>query len=246
MDRKLLLAEIRTKDYTHAGEQEAIDITMNKFPKNTNRKLLDIGCGLGGTANYINIKKWGNIKAIDIKKDLIDYAKTTYPNIEFYHCNAINCSNLFLKETFDVIYHFNSFYAIINQEKALNEYYKIATNETKLLIFDYMVKKINNYKPPFQNDYEAFTPINYNIISKQLLNSGWNLEEFIDISENYIKWYKKLLSKIHTKKMDLIKKFGEKIYNQVLCNFTNLYNLLINNNLGGCIVYASKVSKTTK
>jgi hypothetical protein len=53
-----LLALIRERDYAHAGEEEAIEITLRNHPKRADRLLLDVGCGLGGTANYVQNHGW--------------------------------------------------------------------------------------------------------------------------------------------------------------------------------------------
>ncbi len=60
---RLLLAKLRKADYTHAGDEEAIDIFLEKINKlfaarNSIAPLnaFDAGCGLGGTANYIRKK----------------------------------------------------------------------------------------------------------------------------------------------------------------------------------------------
>jgi hypothetical protein len=46
---KQLLALIRESDHAHAGEEEAIELTLRNNPKCTDRLLLDVGFGRGGT-----------------------------------------------------------------------------------------------------------------------------------------------------------------------------------------------------
>lgn len=238
---KQLMAEIRKEDYTHAGEEEAIDIVMNNFLKDTSRELLDVGCGLGGTADYISKHGWGNVSGIDIENELIDYAKNKYKDVKFFQCDALNCNDLFPKEQFDFIYHFNSFYAFSNQEMALQAFYKIAKPNSNLIIFDYLA--LNNYdnSNPFVNS-RSFIPINKNKINMMLNNTGWNLDNFINLTTEYIEWYKIFINKMTARKKELIKQFNETTFNQVYNNFTNLMNLFDSQKLGGCIIYASKLS----
>ena len=50
---KQLLALIRGDDYAHAGEAEAIELAFRSVPRRPDQLLLDVGCGLGGTAKYV-------------------------------------------------------------------------------------------------------------------------------------------------------------------------------------------------
>ena len=47
---KQALALIRGGDYAHAGEEEAIELTLSSVEKNSATQILDAGCGRGGTA----------------------------------------------------------------------------------------------------------------------------------------------------------------------------------------------------
>jgi len=48
---KRLVSYLRNGDYSHPGEAESIDLVISLINKNKNNKLLDVGCGLGGTQN---------------------------------------------------------------------------------------------------------------------------------------------------------------------------------------------------
>ena len=73
-------------------------------------------------------------------------------------------------------------------------------------------------------------------------NTGWNLDNFINLTTEYIEWYKIFINKMTARKKELIKQFNETTFNQVYNNFTNLMNLFDSQKLGGCIIYASKLS----
>lgn len=90
---RLLLAKVRKGDYTHAGDEEAIDLflehidALNQQPYK-NIKALDIGCGLGGTANYIHEKTALAICGIDKDISAINHAKKHYSAITFFQCDV--------------------------------------------------------------------------------------------------------------------------------------------------------------
>ena len=44
---KQVLALIRAGDYAHAGEEEAIELTIAAIPKKPDQRTLDAGCGRG-------------------------------------------------------------------------------------------------------------------------------------------------------------------------------------------------------
>ena len=66
---KHLVAFLRGKNYAHAGEEEAISIVLDEFPKKNDRVILDVGCGLGETANFIQKNGWRLVTGFDIEKE---------------------------------------------------------------------------------------------------------------------------------------------------------------------------------
>jgi SAM-dependent methyltransferase len=111
LNRKRCLSRARGGDYIHPGEEEAIDMVMSKFSKDSNRKILDVGCGLGGTAAYIKKNGYGTPVCIDKEADCIEYVNENYPDLETYACDVLNLTSIFQPQQFDLAYLFNSFYA---------------------------------------------------------------------------------------------------------------------------------------
>ena len=107
---KEFLSFIRKGDFAHAGEEEAIELTLQDYDKNPSRQILDIGCGLGGTAQYIQTQGWGKVYGIDIEQDAIDYAENKYSDIEFQTCSANDIDKKFSANQFDLIMIFNAFF----------------------------------------------------------------------------------------------------------------------------------------
>jgi len=70
------------------------------FYKRQFKKVLDIGCGLGGFTNLLFQRNGGGIIGIDISKTAIEKAKKRYPYIQFTVGNIITDD---LKERFDLI-----------------------------------------------------------------------------------------------------------------------------------------------
>lgn len=239
---RILLSHLRNSDYAHAGEQEAIDIVLQGISRFIHHdakhklKMLDVGCGLGGTAAYIKNKTHADLYGIDIDNHAIQYANK-YQNIHFFNCNVENTENIFPHNEFDVIYSFNSFYAFANQEQALKSLATITKRDGLLVIFDYMQtsKDANLSLTDLAGKKMHF------IIAdefNQLLNkTGWKLIQTHTLNHEYKKWYVNAISQLHSNKNLLLQKFTEHAYNQVNETFLNLITHIQSKKLGGSIFY---------
>ncbi|MGD9153428.1 MAG: methyltransferase domain-containing protein [Gammaproteobacteria bacterium] len=235
---KQLVSLLRNGDYTHAGGEEAIITVMSKFNKNTSQNILDVGCGQGGTANFIQQHGWGKVTGIDIEEISINYARKTYLDVEFKTSDVIQVSSALKNRTFDIICLYNSFYAFANQEKALKTLNKLAHNKTKMVIYDYT--DICNERNPFLDTKDSSMvsiPVKQKTLEIMLKNTGWILVETIDNSKNYVRWYATLLSKLKKNKMRVIHEFGKEKYLKTLRRYTEIYNYLVEGKLGGGIFY---------
>src|SRR5260370_41105031 len=117
---KRILALVREGDYAHAGEEAAIERVFRMVPKNADSWLLDVGCGRGGSAEYLRRRGWGRVEGIDRDSESIEYARATYPEIGFQVSDVLDVPRT-VTRTFDVIYMLNAFYAFDRQSEALAE-----------------------------------------------------------------------------------------------------------------------------
>jgi ubiquinone/menaquinone biosynthesis C-methylase UbiE len=225
-------------DYAHAGEEEAIIKVFSKLNKGSNRLILDVGCGQGGTANFIESNKWGKVVGVDIELASIEYAKKHYSDIEFYQSDVVNLPNLFLETKFDIICLFNSFYAFPDQIQALKSMRKVASDDAQLAIFDYL--EVNSSKYTDSKNTETILPISSKKIRDMLAKTGWNSDDFIieDITVDYQRWYQDLVAKLEKNKAIVIEKYGLNFYEMALKTYTGF----VEKDFGGAIVYAKASS----
>lgn len=238
---KKLLSYLREGDYAHAGETESIEIVMSEFSKKQQRKILDVGCGLGGTANFIQLHHWGKVTGLDIEPEAIQYAKKHYPEISFYCADVIQAPDIFQDKNFDLLCLFNSFYAFKDQALALKVLSDISLPNATLAIFDYSDKSLGTQTFPPKNfpmTIGSFTPINLNKIESMLASNGWRLYKLDDISDLYIGWYSSLLEKIVNQEKWIISYYGEAYYHKAENTYRALHQALVEQSLGGAIVYA--------
>ena len=239
---KKLVSFLRKGDFAHAGETEAIIKVMSRFPKNKDQLILDVGCGLGGTANYIHSKKWGIVQGIDVEEISIDYAREMYPEVEFYVGDVIDIDKVINALKFDVICMFNSFYAFKKQKVALQKLAKIAKKGANLAIFDYAHFSEIKEELSFRKDsIYPFVPIRVHSVKDLLLGSGWALSEVIDLTGEYKFWYQMLVNKLVKNKKEILNDYGEEIFNKAFMTYDGIYQGLDDGRLGGVIVYATKI-----
>ena len=238
---KRILAVIRDGDYAHAGEEEAIERALRSVPKNTRNLILDVGCGRGGSAEYLRRHGWGSLAGIDRDNDSIAYAKTTYPDVEFHTCDVLDVPATVTRK-FDVIYMLNAFYAFANQRDALAALRKVAKPGARLTIFDYAVGG-----PPNETDLsvegQVFIPhpIQLSAIRDLIRESGWEPGAVEDLSADYTRWYAAFVERIRRKQDEIEKVGGVEWYRFVLSMYSGLHDVIASGKLGGAIVHATAV-----
>lgn len=240
---KKLVSYLREGDYAHAGEIEAIHKVMNKFVKNKNRTILDAGCGLGGTANYIQKNGWGHVVGVDIENKSIKYAKRQYPSLKFYTSDILDIKKLFFSDKFDLICLFNSFYAFKKQKLSLECLFDTARINANLAIFDYsdpLIDATTSLYKEGDGSETPFKPIKLQCVSSMLTSTGWSLLEIVDMSKYFISWYTNLLERLERNKHFITAEFGYPAYLKANDTYLKIHNALVTNQLGGAIVYAQK------
>ncbi|HSX20552.1 MAG TPA: methyltransferase domain-containing protein [Gammaproteobacteria bacterium] len=240
--RKLLLSSLREGDYAHPGEEEAIELTMQSVTKSSKCRFLDVGCGLGGTANYIEQHGWGKVTAIDIAPDMIAHVQQQYPQIRTICCNANELDEELPTEKFDVIYSFSAFFCFPQQEKTLNVLSKISNANTQLIIFDYTSPRSFTEKNPFLdskvNSPCLFNPINTKDFATTLQKNNWQLQQYIDLSAHYKTWYEWLLANMNQRETELANNFGSNTFTDLYDGYQRLLKLIVENKIGGGIFKA--------
>jgi len=242
---KKILSYLRKGNWAHAGEAEAILKTMAPFPKNKHRSLLDVGCGIGGTAQFICDHGWGQVVGIDIDQENIQYAQHQYPTFSFHAIDVVDVPKL-LHETFDLIYLFNAFYAFADQVAALNALKAVTKQTSVLVIFDYVCY----HEYPSRDNFvvrlaeENFSPTCS--FDQLLQKTGWHLIQSINLDAEYKRWYADLLCRFQSERKSLISQFGEEITNRATDKYKIIYQALEQGHLGGRIFYLTLNAKVTR
>jgi ubiquinone/menaquinone biosynthesis C-methylase UbiE len=230
---KRILALIRDGDYAHAGEEEAIERSFRSIPKNGDSWMLDVGCGRGGSADYLRRRGWGHVEGIDRDADSIEYARATYPDAAFHVCDVLDVPRTVARE-FDLIYMLNAFYAFDNQRDALAGLRKVAKQGAQLVVFDYTVgpKSAGIPNPMMPH------AIRLSEIAPMLGDAGWKAGTVEDLSADYIRWYTDFVRRIQLKRAAIEKIGGPDWYNFVFSMYSGLRGVIANGGIGGAILHA--------
>lgn len=240
---RLLLSELRGGDFAHAGDMESIDMVLTKlkqnFPNVLEGNCIDVGCGFGGTADYLMKHGIKNIWGIDIDKTAIDYAKSKYKKINFLTQDAASLSLKFNRDFFSLMVLFNVMYAIEDKTSVLWQLAKIAKPGAILVIFDFSTTE--NNEPLLDLTEKTLRPICKKSIRQQLCETGWEVLEVRDLSDNFIQWYEQLLKKLDEKKNSLNGHFLEKDIAKFSATYVNILYQLRKRTLGGILIYAKRI-----
>jgi SAM-dependent methyltransferase len=230
---KRILALIREGDYAHAGEEEALERAFRSIPKNADSWLLDVGCGRGGSADYLRRNGRGHVEAIDRDAESIEYARAAYPDVGFHVCDVLGVPRTVTRD-FDIIYMLNAFYAFDRQRDALAGLQKVAKRGAQLIIFDYTVGANAGDTPNPRMPHA----IRLSEIAAMLRETGWQSGAIEDLTADYARWYATFVERIRDKRVEIEKIGGADWYNFVLSMYSGLHGVIADGGLGGAIVHA--------
>ncbi len=238
---RLLLSHVRGGDYAHAGDREAIDLVIEKTLELSlamslgilDGPTLDLGSGFGGTADYLVRQNFQGVFGVDIDGAAVDYAQKKYPHIPFTAIDAMQVSSIFDAEFFSFISLFNVIYAIEDKKALLHELFKVAKPGAILALFDYTTEvgvQLTDLagKPMY--------PIILDQMMVDLVATGWEIVEVVDLTTRFLTWYGDSLRKIEG-----ISSFSEADISKVKSVFTMIYDRLGSSEFGGTVIYAKRV-----
>lgn len=233
---KRLLALARGEDYAHAGEEEAIDRVFANLPKRSGQWLLDVGCGRGGTADYVRRGGWGRVVGIDRDGDSLAYARSRYPEVIFAAGDVCEVRRL-VSQRFALLYMFNAFYAFEAQREALAALRQVAEEGAGLRIFDYLDRGGLRHDPLIVNGRRIIPhPIERESISGTLEETGWKLVSTEDLHQEYGRWYASLLSRIEARASEIVAVGGEEALDQLRAVYRGILGKIEQGLLGGVLL----------
>jgi SAM-dependent methyltransferase len=229
---KEILATVRSEDFAHAGEEEAIELVFKNISKQGNRKILDAGCGRGGSADYVRRHGWGNVLGIDVEGKSIEYAKGKYPSVQFHTCDICDVGESF-PGSFDLIYLLNAFYAVEDKSKGMKSLRSAAKKGASLCLFDYVT--YDEDAPPLEGIL-CQKPATAQEFGFMLEDANWELEANTNLDEEYIRWYRNLLTRIDNPALK--NDYSKETIDLVREKYATLLAALEEGTIGGLLFFA--------
>ena len=239
---KAILALVREGDYAHPGEGEAIEAVVSGLPRTSIHRVLDVGCGRGGTANWFYEQGWGDVVAVDLDAESIKYAQETYPQVQFHACDVADLGQLSLP-LFDLAYLFSSFYAFADQQTALRAIRGACREGAHLVIFDYTRPK--GGRLPTALGTEIGQPIVMENLSAWMKAEAWQPISVTDMTGGFVRWYEELMHKVEKNRQAILAMVGEDWYDFVVAWYGALKDALTKGQVGGSVIHATAAARST-
>ncbi|MEH2204978.1 MAG: class I SAM-dependent methyltransferase [Nostoc sp.] len=233
-----LLSQIRNNDHAHAGGNVHIDRLVDEIPGEHSR-LLDIGCGLGGTMQHLHQVGWQELVGIDLNNASIEVARERFPNGKFYTLDAMNINSAELG-WFSHFVSINTFIHISDKQQLLTKIGQTANFNARIFISDF--RDLGGYKlSPISvagSDPFSFPFENDDAIARMFDGTGWQIDVLEDVSAEYCRWYKEFANQIFDAISDIIKQIGDIGYAQLSNEYLQYIDLFERGSLGAVFIRA--------
>jgi SAM-dependent methyltransferase len=235
---KLVLATIRGSDYAHAGEEEAIELVLSPLSSTAQNLVLDVGCGIGGTARYVHERGWGKVTGIDLDPDNISAATDRHPQLPFLCSDAVDLQRN-LSSRFDLLYSLNAFFLFKDKPTALSAMRSVAVENARLAIFDYV--DLGGYKAwqKHRNTPGLRDALELDKMPQMLADNGWKLDDTVPLHAEYLRWHESLVTKIQSLHDTIVAQSSERFYAYVLTRYAETCEDVRAGRLGGATLYAT-------
>ena len=169
-------------------------------------RVLDVGCGLGGSA-FVMARKFGLVvDGIDLSRNMLDMAKVKLAARGLQECITLehgNCLELDRPEYYEAIYSRDVFLHIKDKNRLFSVLYASLRNGGKLLFTDYCCgekpwgDEFSEYVR--ERDYDLYTlPAYAELISA----AGFNEVTYLDLTDRFIEILETDLQKISNMDLD--------------------------------------------
>jgi SAM-dependent methyltransferase len=239
---KSILAMVREGDYAHPGEEDAIRRVADALPRESLHRILDVGCGRGGTADWFLRHGCSSVVGVDIDALSIDYARSRFPGVEF-HAWGVAELDRWCGEPFDLAYLFNSFYAFPDQAAALRAIRRVCATDGHLALFDYT--KPADVPSPGELGSAIGMPMVLTTLHDWLRDAGWTIVAIDDWTSSYVSWYEALLERFARLRPRITVEHGTDWYDYLYGWYAALHRALVDRRLGGALVLAQASTRST-
>ncbi len=239
---KRLLALIRDADYAHPGEEEANRLLFAGLTPDPGRRILDAGCGGGGTAAWVQARGLGVVTGLEIDADTVRLARERHPAVTVVEGDLQRAGEA-LTGPFGLTYSMTALYAVPDQAAVFEQLAALAApgGELRLLEYSDPAGRFSAAEPR-RASLDWWRPLRPGDLPGRLAAAGWRLTELRDLSRRFLVWYEDLCRRIAGKREAITREFGADWYDLVAAEYGAILDRVREGSLGGVLVRASRPS----
>jgi len=208
--------------YVSTGGQETTTKFCNDLELKSDMRMLDVGCGIGGSAFYVARKYGVLVNGIDLSQNMIDIANERRDEMSAgvkhrvqFHVEDATCMK-YPANFYDIVYSRDTILHIEDKESLFRKFLHCLKPGGILLITDYC----RGDQDPSKQFKEYVKQRGYNLLTVKdygatLERAGFGDVEAKDNTDYFIEILKSELSRYKPKKADVLKRFSEADYTAI-------------------------------
>lgn len=138
----LTIDDLAPVDEFHVGGRKATDHALDALAPRTGQRILDVGCGIGGTARYMAVESGCRVAGIDLTPEFIAVARTLSARLGLSEMLAFEIASAlampFEDAAFDAATSFHVAMNIAERDRLYGEIARVMRPGATLCIYDVM------------------------------------------------------------------------------------------------------------
>ena len=235
---KRILALVRDGDYAHPGEEAANELLFAGVRPDPGRRVLDAGCGGGGTAAWVQGRGLGTVTGIEIDAATARLARERHPEVLIAEGDLQRAGEV-LSGPFDLFYSMTAVYAAPDQSAVFRELGSLAAPGAELRLLEYSNPE-GDFARVTSGDASLswWNPLVPRTLPQVLTSAGWTCVAVRDLHPEFVHWYGGLRDRIEARREDIIRGFGHDWYDFVARDYARIHKLVRSHALGGVLAHA--------
>jgi len=216
-----IMEMIYANDYLSPGGISATESLAELGKISNNQHVLDVGSGLGGAAFYLAEQRRCTVQGIDLMKSNVVSANRRAQDrgllrrVNFVCADAISLP--FEDGKFDVVWGQDAWCHVDDKAKLISECERVLTASGTLVFSDWLLTDPANVANDEIKRITASPNMgNADTYRTLLENQGFDLENYVEPSADFIVRYRDVVKRLHAIETELCEQFGRKVFEIVL------------------------------
>jgi len=185
------------------GRESTLEVTALTNIKASDL-VLEVGCGLGGTARYLADRYMCSVIGIDLTKEYIDVGRKLTEivglanQVKLQQGNALNLP--YEDEMFDIVWTEHVQMNISDKNRFYSEISRVLKPKGRFLFHDifYGINGFPYYPVPWAEEYSMSSLVTEDEARLNIEKAGLRIDNWINKLEESVEYFKKVLTKIET------------------------------------------------